>query len=118
MCPLTAAAFQRVLLPNCCVICEQLVDSHHPDTLVCGVCRSRFQVLPRGCARCGQPLPAIGDCRFCTDWPLVLGAVRSAVWLSREAREVVHHFKYDDYPGLATLIADVMQRTIERPAAA
>ncbi|MBI4499696.1 MAG: ComF family protein [Gemmatimonadetes bacterium] len=114
---MTAAALQRVVLPNCCVVCEQLVDSQHPDELICGVCRSRFQLLARGCDRCGQPLPTVGPCRFCPEWPPVVQSARSAVWLSHEVREVVHHFKYDDYPGLAVLIADVMYRTIARPAA-
>jgi predicted amidophosphoribosyltransferase len=44
--------------------------------------------------------------------------VRSAFWLSPEAREVVHHLKYDDYPGLGTIVARLMQQRLARPTGA
>src|SRR5437762_8569926 len=81
------AELQRLLLPNCCVVCERMVEQAMPDDLVCAVCRSRFQVVAPGCERCGQPLPPIGPCRFCVAWPDALGQARSAVWLTGGARD-------------------------------
>ena len=109
--------FQRLLLPNACVACDRMVESSTPDALLCAVCGSRFERIPRGCERCGQPDPLVGPCRFCADWPEMLGPVRSAVWLTGEAREVVHHLKYDDYAALAELVAQVMHRVLPRPDA-
>ncbi len=109
------AEVQRLLLPNGCVACDRMVESSAPDALLCAVCASRLERVPRGCDRCGQPLPLVGPCRFCVDWPATLCEARSAVWLTGGAREVVHHLKYDDYAGLAALVAQVMQRVLPRP---
>ena len=110
------AELQRLLLPNCCVVCERMVERAIPDDLVCAVCRSRFQVVAPGCERCGQPLPPIGPCRFCVAWPDALGQARSAVWLTGGARDIVHHLKYDDYPALAGVAAETICRALPRPA--
>jgi predicted amidophosphoribosyltransferase len=44
-----------------------------------------------------------------------MSSARSGVWLSDGARELVHHLKYDDYPSVAYLMADIMQRSLRRP---
>jgi ComF family protein len=58
----------------------------------------------------------VGACRFCAEWPECLQSARSAVWLCGEARTLVHHFKYDDYPMLAATLGRAMVRRLDRPA--
>lgn len=109
-------ALERYVLPNACVSCEGAVERSRPDTLLCAVCRGRMRPVPPGCSRCRQPLPPVGECRFCAPWPEGLRWVRSAVWLGPEARAVVHHLKYGGYPALADLAADVMVRAMPAPS--
>ncbi len=71
--------------------------------------------MPPGCARCRQPLPPVGPCRFCADWPDALRWATSAVWLGDEARDIVHHLKYQGYARLAQLAAEIMARGLVRP---
>lgn len=99
-------SLERLLLPNSCVSCGRLVGRASPDALVCALCRLRLRAVPAGCERCSQPLPPVGPCRFCSGWPEVLTCVRSAVWLGEEARELVHHLKYEGYTKLARLMAE------------
>ena len=106
---------ERLLLPNACVACERPVGRARPDTLFCRLCRSRLVPILGGCDRCAQPLPPIGPCRFCSDWPEGLTRVASAVWLSHEASELIHHFKYGGYWSLATEMADIMRRHLRHP---
>jgi ComF family protein len=37
------------------------------------------------------------------------------VWLSQEASDLIHHFKYGGYWSLATEMADIMRRHVQRP---
>lgn len=111
------AGLERFLLPNACVACERLLAPQRPDEILCTLCRSRLKPLVRGCERCGQPLPPVGPCRFCRDWPEELRWVRSAVWLGDEAREVIHHLKYEGYTRLGETAAAVMARAVRRPVA-
>ena len=104
------SALERLLLPNSCVSCGRVVAPSDPDSLVCAPCYARLRAVPAGCARCWQPLPPLGPCRFCADWPEALEWVRSAVWLGSEARDIVHHLKYQAYTLLADVIADKMRR--------
>jgi ComF family protein len=83
--------------------------------MLCEICFSRLATVPRGCPRCGQPLPLIGECRFCAEWPAFLESARSAVWLSGEARTLVHHFKYDDYPALSVTLVRAIVPRVKRP---
>ncbi len=108
-------ALERFVLPNACVVCERHADEATPDDLVCRLCRARLQGIVGGCPRCAQPLPPIGPCRFCAGWPAALRWVRSAVWLSDEAKEIVHHLKYEGYRALAREVADVIERRVLRP---
>jgi predicted amidophosphoribosyltransferase len=113
----SAAALTRLLLPNACIVCERMVGPGAPEAFICGVCRSRLRAVGEGCRRCAQPLPPVGWCRYCADWPTTIASARSAVWLSDGARELVHHLKYDDYPRVALVMADTMHRILERPEA-
>jgi predicted amidophosphoribosyltransferase len=113
--PTLARALERFVLPNACVVCDRAVEPARPDHLLCGLCRARMRHVGTGCDRCGQPLPPVGPCRFCADWPPVLGFVRSAVWLDDTARPVVHHLKYDGLPTLATDMAELVARRVPRP---
>lgn len=109
-------SLERFLLPNQCVACEQLVSASRPDVLLCTVCRARLQPLVGGCARCHQPLPPVGPCRFCAEWPEGLRWVCSAVWLGDEARALLHHLKYQRYAALAEVAADTIIRSLgQRP---
>ncbi len=108
-------ALERFVLPNSCVSCERAIESRVPDALLCAICRGRMQPLPLGCPRCRQPLPPVGPCRFCATWPPSVKSVRSAVWLGREARALVHHLKYSGYPALADVAAELIARTVLPP---
>ncbi len=108
------ADLARFLFPNACVVCGRLVEPDR-DGLVCGVCLVRLRPLRGGCARCAQPLPPVGPCRFCASWPAALRQVHSAVWLGTGAREIVHHLKYDDYPALGASVARVITHEVPRP---
>ncbi len=112
------AGVERFLLPNACVACAAPVERRTPDALVCGVCRTRLQVVRGGCSRCHQPTPPVGPCRFCADWPEALVSVSSAVWLGDEVREMVHHLKYEGYTRLARLMAEMIAETIPTAKAA
>ena len=108
-------ALERFVLPNVCVACERPVGRRRPDALLCTPCLARMEAVTGGCARCAQPLPPIGPCRFCADWPAALQWVRSAVWLGEEARQAVHHLKYDGLRALGTEIAVRIARAVPRP---
>lgn len=107
---------ERLLLPNACVVCEGPVAEDDPDALVCGLCRSRVRAVGTGCARCQQPMPLIGPCRFCAEWPAVLRSARSAVWLDAVSRPIVHHLKYEGLARAGRDIARIMVRMIPAPA--
>ncbi len=109
-------ALERLLLPNVCVACDGPVSREGPDELICSLCRARLRRPSRGCHRCQQPLPPVGPCRFCSDWPDVLRRVRSAAWLGPEAREIVHHLKYEGYTALGRPVAELIARAVPRPA--
>ncbi len=106
---------ERLLLPNACVACGRGVGERDPDALVCSACRWRLRPLIGGCPRCRQPQPPIGPCRFCAYWPPQLRWVRSAVWLGDEAREMVHHLKYQGYATLAQAMAEIIARFVATP---
>ena len=108
-------ALERLLLPNACVSCGRTVGATTPDSLVCAPCLARLRSIPAGCERCGQPLPPVGPCRFCADWPRALQRVTSAVWLGDEARQIVHHLKYQGYKRLADDMARKMVRLLSCP---
>jgi ComF family protein len=105
-------ALERLLLPNACVVCERGVSGDEPDELVCGLCRSRLRAVGPGCRRCQQPMPLIGPCRFCAEWPPALRSARSAVWLDGTARPIVHHLKYEGLARAGADIARVMARLV------
>lgn len=103
-------ALERFLLPGECLLCRTAMPSREWDGLVCPLCRARWRAVPPPwCARCGQPGLVDVACRFCADWPEALGRVRSAVWLEGSAREVVHHLKYNGWPGVAVAMAFAMR---------
>ncbi len=108
-------AIERLVLPNACVVCETLVETRAPDALICGVCRSRLRPVGWGCERCQQPVPPVGPCRFCAAWPDGLRPVRSAYWLGDEARELVHHLKYEGFVALGAMMAALLVRVVPQP---
>lgn len=76
------------------------------DTLICGVCRTRWRAIPDPrCQLCGEPLLIGMGCRLCVDWPAGFGPVRSAVRLDVGARALVHRFKYAGWWRLAEVFA-------------
>jgi predicted amidophosphoribosyltransferase len=103
------AGVERWLLPAACLLCQSPVPPRQGDALVCELCRSRWEPVPRPlCERCGQP--AFGDleCRLCAAWPSGLTRVRSAVWLRGTARHAVHCLKYEGWWRVAEALADTM----------
>jgi len=110
-------SLERFLLPNACVVCDRIAPVQAPDELVCGLCRLRLKTVRGGCARCQQPLPPVGPCRFCRDWPAALQRVRSAVWLDDTARPMVHHLKYEGLAGVGADLGRLVARHLARPAA-
>ncbi len=109
------AAIQRFLLPNTCVACGRHIEPDNPDNLICRLCISRMRWVRGGCARCAQPLPPVGPCRFCSTWPTALLSARSAVWLTSEPRDVIHHLKYEGYRRLASEIGRIIARVVDPP---
>ena len=106
----TLVGVERWLLPPACLLCQSPVPHRQGDTLVCELCRSRWEpVAGPVCGRCGQP--AFGDleCRLCADWPAGLTRVRSAVWLRGSARHAVHCLKYEGWWRVAEALADAMR---------
>ena len=90
-------------------MCHGLLAARDAGRIVCPVCRHRWRPLrPPWCRRCGQPEPHFGPCRLCADWPPVLRAVRSAVWLADGARAAVHALKYGGLPRVADDLAAAM----------
>ncbi len=108
-------ALERFLMPNACIVCGGGVSTRAPDRLICAVCVSRARRLPGGCSRCHQPMPPVGPCRFCAEWAPRLQCARSGFWLGNETRAIVHHLKYENCPGLATLMASMMASALPRP---
>ncbi len=89
-----------------------------PDELVCSLCRSRLETVIGGCDRCHQPVPPIGPCRFCAPWPRAVRWISSAVWLGDEARQMVHHLKYEGYTRLASSMARLVTDVVGPPGPA
>ena len=108
-------SLERFLMPNACIVCGGAVSPRSSDSLACPVCVSRARAVPGGCSRCHQPLPPVGPCRFCAEWSPQLRWARSGFWLGDETRAIVHHLKYQQCPGLATLVASMMTSTLPRP---
>ena len=100
---------EQWMLPAACLLCDAPVPRREEETLVCGLCRSRWRTVPDPlCGRCGQP--AFGDleCRICAGWTGELTAVRSAVWLAGGAQLAVHLLKYEGWWRLADAMAQAM----------
>lgn len=113
------SALEAALLPPQCLLCDAAVPSSDGDALVCAVCRGRWRpVAPPQCRRCGGTLPPEGDCAFCRDWPDLLGAAWSAVWLDAGARRAIHLLKYDGWWRVAEPVAAAMRRApvLEAPS--
>jgi ComF family protein len=107
----TLRGLERWLLPAECLLCREPVGGSESDPLICGLCRSRWRpVVDPLCRRCGQPVLAGMGCRVCPDWPSVLAAVRSAVWLDASARTAVHQLKYEGWWRVTEVMAQVMLR--------
>jgi ComF family protein len=104
------AGVERWLLPPACLLCEAPVPAAEGETLVCGVCRSRWRpVTGPLCQRCGQPSFDGLECRLCAAWPGGLTRVRSAVWLVDGARRAVHLLKYQGWWRVADALATCMR---------
>jgi len=117
-----ARDLEALTLPVACVGCERPMAAGSPAVL-CEECRFRLQPIPPPrCARCGHPRqtwemagapPGRQEphCGFCREWPLALGAVRSAVWLDQGcARRVTHALKYEGWTCAARPMAEAIRR--------
>jgi ComF family protein len=99
-----------LLLPRICVSCERSRDANDRD-IVCSLCWSRLALLPGPrCERCGHPTEGRA-CRFCTQLPPFVRAVRSACWVPHEVSSaIVHALKYHGWTATATGMAERMAR--------
>src|SRR5919107_1409534 len=105
-----AARVERWLLPAACLLCQEAIPEREEDALICGLCRSRWRMVPHPiCRRCGQPSLGDLDCRLCPGWPEGLSRVRSAVWLEGSARAAVHELKYEGWCRAAEAMALAMR---------
>lgn len=105
-----ARALERWALPAECLLCREAVPASAGDALVCPLCRSRWRPIPDPlCRRCGQPIRRDLECLICPNWPDALTAVRSAVWLEDNARDLVHHLKYEGWWRAAEAMAHAMR---------
>ena len=103
------AALLDLLLPPACAICGASRRANEPE-LVCGACWLRAQELPRPrCDRCGHPFDPLRRavaCPWCELLPPYVRAVRSAYALpGGQAERIVHAFKYQGWPSLASAMA-------------
>ena len=105
-----------LVLPRHCVACERAVERGRED-VVCGRC---WAALPRlahpQCDRCGHPLlvrdvpapaqPGPRRCAWCPLLPPYVRAARSVCWVPEgSAGQIVHAFKYADWPAAAVGMA-------------
>ena len=104
------ARLEQWLLPAACLLCQVGIPAGEGDSLICGICRSRWRRVPHPvCPRCGQPGLQGIDCRLCQGWPNGLSRVRSAVWLEGSARIAVHQLKYQGWTRVADAMAMLMR---------
>ncbi len=113
-------AVEEWWLPTECLLCLGPMPGREGQALVCASCRRRWHaVAPPFCERCGETLegavgigpgaPGTGHTCPGTQWPGVLGRVRSAVWLDGDARRAVHLLKYEGWWRVADDLAAVMR---------
>lgn len=101
---------EQVLLPPACLLCKRAVPASDGDSLICGLCRRRWQPVPAPtCARCGALVEGDNACTFCAAWPPGLEQVQSAVFLDEGARRAVHALKYQGWWRVAEPMAQAMR---------
>jgi len=105
----------ELALPGVCALCDApLGRAAGPACLLCWSRLDRLQ-HPQ-CGRCGHPAAHGAEpddpCRWCEALPPYVRAVRSVAWMSRHsvASKLVHAFKYDGWPRLASGMAMEMAR--------
>ena len=79
--------------------------------IVCGRCWSRLRLLPfPRCQRCGHPSTG-HSCRWCTNLPPYVRAVRSVCWATVDTgQRVAHALKYEGWWRVADGVAARMAR--------
>ena len=109
-----AAACRRglvqLLFPRSCLVCEALLDDRWA-ALACSSCLANIARLPAGrCDRCGYP-GAGTPCETCHDLDPGIVRARSVCWADDPvARTLLHAFKYDGWPALASTMAPGLAR--------
>lgn len=90
-------ALADFLLPISCASCGRVLDADEPG-IVCGRCWSRLRLLPAPrCTRCGHPSDE-HLCRWCTNLPPYVRAVRSVCWATVDTgQRIVHALKYEGW---------------------
>jgi ComF family protein len=103
-----------LLLPQRCAVCSL------PGSQLCGGCRSGLtRIEPPLCDRCGAPTAwPVSRCRECSGRRLAFASARAAVRYDDGVRRLVAAWKERGLRRLATIAADVVVETIERPAVA
>lgn len=106
-----ATALADLVLPRCCVICDQLLDRGERE-MICGRCWARVPMLPLPrCSRCGHPIQVDARCRWCELLPAYVRAARSVCWAAGDVGlGMVHALKYDGWYRVADEMALRMAR--------
>jgi ComF family protein len=99
-----AGKLADLFFPPVCASCKSVGE------LLCVECRQKISwVLEPVCPRCGRSQSKVVDeCKGCSQNPIPLQQVRTAVYYEGPVAEVVKQFKYEGYFGLASPLAELM----------
>lgn len=102
-----------LLLPQRCLVCSA------PGRLVCPLCEAALpRLVPPRCERCGAPTEwPVGRCAECSGRRLAFASARAAVLYDPAVRAVVAGWKERGLRRLASVAADLVVETVERPRA-
>ena len=93
-------------LPSCCEVCGAW-----PTQPVCEPCLQRFARPRPRCQTCALPLPeGVARCGACLRRPPPLDACHAAVSYGFPWTGLIGRFKYQQHPGWAGQLAEVMRR--------
>jgi len=88
-------------------VCESNLDG---AALVCEGCAGKVERLGSpGCIRCGAPSGVIRNSCVCRNLTAGIESLRSSTFYEGVVRDVIHHFKFGGYWGLASRMADMME---------
>lgn len=102
-----------MLFPPRCAGCQRV------GAWLCSQCRARVEFIrPPVCVRCGRsiaeavlgPVSSTQLCPVCQSTPLQIDGIRSLAYFEGPLRKTIHHFKYNNLPGLATPLGEILSQ--------